>query len=77
MENRIMFLIIAVLGLYLVFTPTGQTYMKKYLGIVITPKTSTPAGGSSGSKESKPSTTTPNTNKSTVPLFPWQGGKMG
>lgn len=33
MEQKIMFLILALLGLYVVFTPNGQVFLKKYLGI--------------------------------------------
>lgn len=38
MEQKIMFLILALLGLYLLFTKTGQTWLRKYVGIDITKK---------------------------------------
>lgn len=38
MEQKIMFLILALLGLYLLFSATGQKWLKKYVGIEISPK---------------------------------------
>jgi hypothetical protein len=38
LENKIMFLILALLIIYVVFTQKGQEYLKKYLGISITQK---------------------------------------
>lgn len=37
METRIMFLIIALLALYLMFSESGQKWLKKYVGLNITP----------------------------------------
>lgn len=36
MEQKILFLILALLGLYVVTTENGRIYLKKYLGIKIT-----------------------------------------
>jgi len=38
MEQKIMFLILALLGIYLLFTATGQKWLKKYVGIDISMK---------------------------------------
>jgi hypothetical protein len=37
MEQKILFLILALLGLYLILTPNGRTYLKKYIGINVQP----------------------------------------
>jgi hypothetical protein len=52
MENRIMFLIILILCLYLIFTPNGKDLMSKYLGINIGgEKNETPKDGKKFSGE--------------------------
>ena len=38
MEQKIMFLILALLGLYLLFSATGQEWLRKYVGVDISPK---------------------------------------
>lgn len=38
MEQKILFLILALLGLYLVFTPNGRIALKKYIGIDVKEK---------------------------------------
>jgi hypothetical protein len=38
MEMRIMFLILALLGMYVVFTETGRVWLKKYIGLEVSPK---------------------------------------
>ena len=35
MENRIVFLIITILCLYLLFTPKGKAFMERFLGVYV------------------------------------------
>jgi glucan phosphoethanolaminetransferase (alkaline phosphatase superfamily) len=38
METKILFLILAILGLYVLFTPNGQTFLKRYIGVEVSKK---------------------------------------
>ena len=38
MQQRIIFLILMLVAVYLIFTKQGQYYMSRYLGFDITPK---------------------------------------
>jgi|LGOV01.1.fsa_nt_gb hypothetical protein len=38
MEQKIIFLIIALLGIYLLFSETGQLWLRKYVGVDIQQK---------------------------------------
>lgn len=49
MEQKIIFLILALLCLYLVTTETGRKYLRRYVGVELSPITVGGGGQSKGS----------------------------